>query len=185
MRCPARGKNICDAEEVMRAVLQGRVRTTSLQPLFAISTRTPPSVESSRCDNPATVARTSPSKFRLKQQRTPFTVRPPARRRSVLRCYGKIHAGWRTQRGKDHLSITKAVIRFDQADAAQFITALPIQSGANRVSLIGEDQDEVTVGCQMNCPAISRRGHLVGFPNLFAGARFAAGRRPPILPANT
>ena len=80
------------------------------------------------------------------------------------------------ERGKDHLSIPKMIIRFDQVNAAQCMITLPIQPGANQVSLISEDQDGVTVERQMQRPAISRWSHFVGFPNLFAGDRIEANQ---------
>ena len=82
---------------------------------------------------------------------------------------------WRSgerKRGEDYLSITKLVVRFDQMDAAQFMITRRIQPGADQVSLVGEEQDGITVESQMDRPAIAQGGHLFGFPDLLAGARF-------------
>src|SRR6185295_14804615 len=63
------------------------------------------------------------------------------------------------ERCKDHVPITKVVIRFDQMNSAQFMIFLSIQPGANQVSLIREDQDGIIVESQMNRRAISQRSH--------------------------
>src|SRR5262245_63722633 len=63
---------------------------------------------------------------------------------------------------------------FNQVNAADLVIARRTESGPDQISLVGEQQDGVSVGSQMNAGAILQEGHGIRLPQLSAGARIKA-----------
>ena len=80
------------------------------------------------------------------------------------------------RRGPNDIPAVKRMGCIEQMNATEFLITLETKSGVDQISLVGEEQDRIFIGSEVDAAAVFQGCHSICRPDLMAGRRLEANQ---------